>query len=145
MRMWTDARAWGDHFASGLPDWYVGKLKKVVCERWVSSGDTGDFIVRDSSKKLQCVLCVNDRGKALNFRVVVTEGGNFVLGSSGKEMGSMVDLIAMLKLNPFAGSKGGTFSLVKTAPMELLEKALMSAPMRGRTSKVRYWMQPPCV
>jgi hypothetical protein len=129
------ARQWGDFASSELPDWYIGKLKKGVAERWVAGGQYGDFVVRDSSKHNQCVLMVHDNGSAANYKVSCSVAGKFTLAACSYQTDGMEKLINLYAEMPFMGAAGKEFHLLSIPSFENLKAALVQSPSDGCSSR----------
>lgn len=88
-----------------VPAWYAGKLSRALCEGAVTAAGVGDFLVRESSRGDRCVVCINDRGKAVNLVITITPQKKYRF--AGKERDSLHDVIFFLRRKPLTSAVDG--------------------------------------
>lgn len=62
--------------------WYVANMDREECKKAVTSGDPGDFLVRDSSDGKKMVIVLNGRGarETANYQIVPGDNLMYIVG-----------------------------------------------------------------
>lgn len=97
-----------------IPAWYAGKLSRDLCVEAVLASANGDFLIRESSHGDRCVICINDRGSAINLVINVTADRTYRF--AGKERESLHDVLFFLRKKPLYAKDGTPVLLGKPAP-----------------------------
>eukprot|EP00039_Didymoeca_costata_P001779 m.55053 g.55053 ORF g.55053 m.55053 type:complete len:663 (+) comp10963_c0_seq1:222-2210(+) len=104
----SDEFGFGDDDDDGddnrAPNWYAGKLARDICERVVARAETGNFLVRKSSRNDKIVVCINDHGSTMNLLINVTPAGQFEF--AGNDLKSLFDVVYLLRQRPLQGKSG---------------------------------------
>ena len=106
-------------------DWFAGAASRSVVEASVVRSGQGDYLVRESRKGTNYVLCLNDSGAPLSFQIQ-REGAAFIF--TGRAFRSMTSLIEFLRSTPLMGQAGNPVILGMPAPL------LASTPAGSRFS-----------
>jgi len=95
-------------------NWFAGAASRSVVEASVLRSGQGDYLVRESSKGTNYVLCLNDGGAPLSFQIQ-REGAAFIF--TGRAFRSMTSLIEFLRSTPLMGQAGNPVILGMPAPL----------------------------
>lgn len=95
--------------------WYVGKMNRAECKVAVTSGNPGDFLVRDSTdgKKMVIVLCGRGQGETANYQIL--RGDNHMYIVSGVPYRHVSDVLQSMRDNHPNGNDGKPLPLGKVA------------------------------
>eukprot|EP00729_Bicosta_minor_P019057 gene19057-5679_t len=95
--------------------WYVAKMSREECKKAVTSGDPGDFLVRDSSdgKKMVIVLCGRGAGETAQYQIV--PGDNHMYIVSGVPYRHVSDVLQSMRDNDPNGNDGKPLPLANVA------------------------------
>ena len=104
--------------------WYVGngKMGREECKKAVTSGDPGDFLVRDSSdgKKMVMVLCDRGQGETANYQILFGDNQMYIV--SGVPYRHVADALQSMRDNHPNGNNGKPLPLGKVANYGQVEK-----------------------
>lgn len=83
--------------------WFVGDMKKELCNKLVLSGPHGTFLVRQSTAGDRYVLAINDNGKTAPYQIKIVNGKFYWRQTTFDNLDAVIqDVFA----NPFDGPSG---------------------------------------
>eukprot|EP00039_Didymoeca_costata_P010463 m.140887 g.140887 ORF g.140887 m.140887 type:complete len:1165 (+) comp14835_c0_seq1:273-3767(+) len=92
--------------------WFAGTMPRSNCEKLVCSEEHGAFLVRQSSNGRNYVICVNDNGSPMHFRIDTVDHG-FVFAENVYK--SLESIISFLKSQILHGKSGMLLQLTLPA------------------------------
>ena len=95
--------------------WYVAKMGRDDCKRAVTSGDPGDFLVRDSSDGKKMVIVLNGRGPGETANYQIVPGDNYMYIVSGVPYRHVAEVLQSMRDNHPNGNDGKSLPLANVA------------------------------
>lgn len=95
--------------------WYVAKMSREECEKAVTSGDPGDFLVRDSSDGKKMVIVLNGRGAGETAKYQIVPGDNHMYIVSGVPYRHVSEVLQSMRDNHPNGNDGQPLPLANVA------------------------------
>ena len=95
--------------------WYVANMDRTACKAAVTSGNPGDFLVRDASngKKMVIVLCGRGHAETANYQII--SGDNYMYIVSGVPYRHVSDVLQSMREKDPNGNDGKPLPLGKPA------------------------------
>jgi hypothetical protein len=119
------AMASGNYAMAALPQkhstkhhgepWYVGTMDRETCKKAVTSGDPGDYLIRDSSDGKKMVIVVAGRGPGETANYQVVPGPDFMYIVSGVPYKHVSEVLASMRTNHPNGNDGKPLPLANVA------------------------------
>lgn len=110
--------------------WYVAKMSREECKKAVTSGDPGDFLVRDSSDGKKMVIVINGGGGAgevANYQIV--PGDNHMYIVSGVPYRHVSEVLQSMRDNHPNGNDGQPLPLANVADYGQTGQRIYIAPL----------------
>jgi len=95
--------------------WYVANMDREECKKAVTSGDPGDFLVRDSSDGKKMVIVLNGRGAGETANYQIVPGDNHMYIVSGVPYRHVSEVLQSMRDNHPNGNDGKPLPLANVA------------------------------